>query len=243
MGSECRPGDRPWAGRCAVVGLPHRERRFVSCTAEITTAIGIAPARRARRVLTGPRSRPTRWCAGEPRDGPGSAGNVRQDRRLPAGRVYRPGRRGVWSTSPETSAWTVRWRSRSLRRSWRATPPSGSGSFVSHGRLPRVGDPHIIPVYEAGEASGIVYLAMRYVQGGDARSLLSRLGPLPFCLGLDHHCPGRVGTGCRSRPRPDPPRRQARQHACSIPAARRAGERPAGPAAATSATCTCPISG
>jgi serine/threonine protein kinase len=43
-----------------------------------------------------------------------------------------------------------------------------------------VGDPHIIPVYEAGEASGIVYLAMRYVQGGDARSLLSRLGPLPF---------------------------------------------------------------
>lgn len=37
-----------------------------------------------------------------------------------------------------------------------------------------VGHPHIIPVYEAGEASGIVYLAMRYVQGGDARSLLSR---------------------------------------------------------------------
>ena len=43
-----------------------------------------------------------------------------------------------------------------------------------------VGHPHIIPVYEAGEASGIAYLAMRYVQGGDARSLLSRLGPLPF---------------------------------------------------------------
>ncbi len=43
-----------------------------------------------------------------------------------------------------------------------------------------VGHPHIIPVYEADEASGIVYLAMRYVQGGDARSLLNRLGPLPF---------------------------------------------------------------
>ena len=43
-----------------------------------------------------------------------------------------------------------------------------------------VGHPHIIPVYEADEASGIVYLAMRYVQGGDARSLLSRHGPLPF---------------------------------------------------------------
>ena len=41
-----------------------------------------------------------------------------------------------------------------------------------------VGHPNIIPVYQAGEAGGIVYLAMRYVQGGDARSLVSRLGPL-----------------------------------------------------------------
>jgi serine/threonine-protein kinase len=40
--------------------------------------------------------------------------------------------------------------------------------------------PHVIPVYEAGEANGTLYLAMRYVQGGDARSLLNRFGPLPF---------------------------------------------------------------
>ncbi|HJZ29450.1 MAG TPA: protein kinase, partial [Streptosporangiaceae bacterium] len=40
--------------------------------------------------------------------------------------------------------------------------------------------PHILPVYEAGDASGIVYVVMRYVRGGDARSLLSLLGPLPF---------------------------------------------------------------
>ena len=40
--------------------------------------------------------------------------------------------------------------------------------------------PHILPVYEAGDAGGIVYVVMRYVQGGDARSLLSPLGPLPF---------------------------------------------------------------
>ena len=40
--------------------------------------------------------------------------------------------------------------------------------------------PHILPVYEAGDASGIVYVVMRYVRGGDARSLLSPLGPLPF---------------------------------------------------------------
>jgi tRNA A-37 threonylcarbamoyl transferase component Bud32 len=40
--------------------------------------------------------------------------------------------------------------------------------------------PHVIPVYEAGEANGTLYLAMHYVQGGDARSLLNRFGPLPF---------------------------------------------------------------
>jgi tRNA A-37 threonylcarbamoyl transferase component Bud32 len=40
--------------------------------------------------------------------------------------------------------------------------------------------PHIIPVYQAGEADGNLYLAMHYVQGGDARSLLNRFGPLPF---------------------------------------------------------------
>jgi serine/threonine protein kinase len=40
--------------------------------------------------------------------------------------------------------------------------------------------PHILPVYEAGDASGIVYVVMRYVRGGDARSLLGPLGPLPF---------------------------------------------------------------
>jgi len=40
--------------------------------------------------------------------------------------------------------------------------------------------PHIVPVYEADEAGGTLYVAMRYVRGGDARSLLGRRGPLPF---------------------------------------------------------------
>ena len=42
-----------------------------------------------------------------------------------------------------------------------------------------VNHPHIIPVYEADEAGGNLYVAMHYVQGGDARSLLNRNGPLP----------------------------------------------------------------
>jgi len=46
-----------------------------------------------------------------------------------------------------------------------------------------VDDPHIIPVFEAGESSGVLFIAMRYVRGGDVRSMLKELGPLP---------PGRV---------------------------------------------------
>jgi serine/threonine protein kinase len=42
-----------------------------------------------------------------------------------------------------------------------------------------VDDPHIIPVYEAGETGGVLFIAMRYVSGGDVRSLLRRQGPLP----------------------------------------------------------------
>jgi serine/threonine-protein kinase len=42
-----------------------------------------------------------------------------------------------------------------------------------------LGHPHIIPVYEADEAGGTLYVAMRYADGGDVRSLLNRLGPLP----------------------------------------------------------------
>jgi DNA-binding beta-propeller fold protein YncE len=46
-----------------------------------------------------------------------------------------------------------------------------------------VDDPHIIPVFEAGESGGVLFIAMRYVRGGDVRSMAGELGPLP---------PGRV---------------------------------------------------
>jgi serine/threonine-protein kinase len=42
-----------------------------------------------------------------------------------------------------------------------------------------VDHPHIIPVFDAGEADGVLFLAMRYVPGGDAGSLVRRSGPLP----------------------------------------------------------------
>ncbi|HEU5417941.1 MAG TPA: protein kinase, partial [Streptosporangiaceae bacterium] len=41
-----------------------------------------------------------------------------------------------------------------------------------------VDDPHIIPVFEAGEERGVLFIAMRFVRGGDVRSLIDRDGPL-----------------------------------------------------------------
>src|SRR5215469_6580658 len=41
-----------------------------------------------------------------------------------------------------------------------------------------VDDPYIIPVYEAGEAEGVLFIAMRLVPGEDVRSLLHEQGPL-----------------------------------------------------------------
>ncbi|MEV3988716.1 serine/threonine-protein kinase [Streptomyces sp. NPDC049837] len=39
--------------------------------------------------------------------------------------------------------------------------------------------PHIVPVFDAGETEGVLYIAMRYVAGQDLRALLDREGPLP----------------------------------------------------------------
>ncbi|MEU9290036.1 serine/threonine-protein kinase [Streptomyces sp. NPDC048275] len=39
--------------------------------------------------------------------------------------------------------------------------------------------PHIVPIFEAGETDGVLYIAMRYVSGLDLRALLDRDGPLP----------------------------------------------------------------
>ena len=57
--------------------------------------------------------------------------------------------------------------------------------FIAESRAAAaVDDPHIIPVYEAGEASGVLFIAMRFVTGGDLRRVLDREGPLE---------PGRAG--------------------------------------------------
>ncbi len=42
-----------------------------------------------------------------------------------------------------------------------------------------VDHPNIIPVFAAGEADGVLFIAMRYVSGPDVRTLLDSAGPLP----------------------------------------------------------------
>ncbi len=43
-----------------------------------------------------------------------------------------------------------------------------------------VDHPNIIPIFAAGQSDdGVLYIAMRYVQGGDVRQLVHREGPLP----------------------------------------------------------------
>jgi streptogramin lyase len=39
--------------------------------------------------------------------------------------------------------------------------------------------PNVLPVYNAGETDGMLWIAMRYVDGIDLRALLARQGPLP----------------------------------------------------------------
>jgi len=52
--------------------------------------------------------------------------------------------------------------------------------FVAESRAAaRVDDPHVIPVYAAGAASGMLFIAMRLVAGTDLRGVLNREGVLP----------------------------------------------------------------
>jgi hypothetical protein len=47
---------------------------------------------------------------------------------------------------------------------------SRSGAAVDH--------PNVIPVFEAGDSDGVLFIAMRYVAGRDVRALIDREGPL-----------------------------------------------------------------
>ena len=48
-----------------------------------------------------------------------------------------------------------------------------------------VDHPNIIPVFAAGEADGVLFIAMRYVSGPDVRTLIDAGGPLPARRAVD----------------------------------------------------------
>jgi len=61
-----------------------------------------------------------------------------------------------------------------------AADPGFRRRFIAESRAAAaVDDPHIIPIYEAGEADGALFIAMRFVRGGDLRQVLHREGALP----------------------------------------------------------------
>jgi serine/threonine protein kinase/DNA-binding beta-propeller fold protein YncE len=58
--------------------------------------------------------------------------------------------------------------------------------FIRESRAAAAVDhPHIIPIFAAGEANGVLFIAMRYVHGGDVRRLLDSGGPLPAARAAD----------------------------------------------------------
>jgi serine/threonine protein kinase len=71
-----------------------------------------------------------------------------------------------------------------------ASDPAFRRRFIAESRAAAVvDDPHIIPVYEAAEADGVLFIAMRFVAGGDLREVLEREGPLPAVRAVEFISP------------------------------------------------------
>jgi len=58
--------------------------------------------------------------------------------------------------------------------------------FIRESRIAAAVDhPNIIPVFDAGEADGVLFIAMRFVNGPDVRTLLDTEGALPVARAVD----------------------------------------------------------
>ena len=79
--------------------------------------------------------------------------------------------------------------------------------------------PHILGLIDSGDADGLLYYVMPFVEGETVRDRISREKQLPGGRRGAHRHRGRLGARLRAPPRRHPPRHQAREH----PAARRLG--------------------
>ena len=84
-----------------------------------------------------------------------------------------------WCTGPGTSGWAGLVALKVLAPALAADEEFRRRFTAESRAAAAVDDPHIIPVYEAGEATGMLFIAMRLVTGGDLRRVLARDGPLP----------------------------------------------------------------
>ena len=61
-----------------------------------------------------------------------------------------------------------------------AAEPGFRGRFMTESRLAASLDhPNVVPIFRAGEEGGLLFMAMRFVEGDDLRTLVERDGPLP----------------------------------------------------------------
>ena len=86
----------------------------------------------------------------------------------------------------------------------------------------------------------MLYVAMRYVQGGDARSLLNRLGPLAF--GMAWSIIAQAASALDAAHANGLIHRDVKPTNMLLERRRGGRARRGGPTAATSTTCTCPTS-
>ena len=96
------------------------------------------------------------------------------------------------------------------------TPALGEADFrerfLRESRLAASLDhPSIVPVYDAGEADDVLYIAMQHIDGSDLKALLVAEGRLPVRRAL-RSLAGRLGARRRARARARAPRRQAGEH-------------------------------
>src|ERR1700743_3918759 len=67
-----------------------------------------------------------------------------------------------------------------------ADAPSFRQRFIREYRVAaKVDHPNIIPIYAAGDEGGVLFIAMRYVRGGDVRSLLRQYSVLPLGMAMN----------------------------------------------------------
>ena len=80
----------------------------------------------------------------------------------------------------------------------------------------RLDHPNIVTVYDAGEADGVLYISMRYVEGTDLERLLRAETRLEPGRAVSPDLAGCRGARCRPCGRAGPSRREAREHPARV---------------------------